>query len=166
MIDIKGKWRDNGPIDELFSSNPLHVGIIAFPKLPLFQNLSFLTEEYCQNGLSAKQIAAKTFSSKSSVTAALHKAKIPVRTPHRHHGHISQPRYGDKVRNEKLVAHQAERRVIEAVMNLKSEGLSLRKIALVLDQMKIPTKEQGRKWHPEMIRRILSFPRTKDGTDN
>ena len=94
------------------------------------------------------------------MTAALHESGISVREPHLHHGHISQPRFGDKIRKEKVVPHQTEQRVIAAAMSLKAEGLSLRKIAAVLDQMKIPTKEQGRKWHPEMVRRVLEHRKT------
>jgi hypothetical protein len=37
---------------------------------------------------------------------------------------------------------------------MKSEGLSLRAIARCLDQMKVPTKMKGKKWHPEMVERI------------
>ena len=49
-----------------------------------------------------------------------------------------------------------EGEVIAIIEQLRSEGLTLRKIAEVLTRiMKIPTKAKGRKWHPEMIQRIL-----------
>ncbi|MBT4792006.1 MAG: hypothetical protein HON90_10575, partial [Halobacteriovoraceae bacterium] len=35
--------------------------------------------------------------------------------------------------------------------------LSLRAIARCLDEMKVPTKQRGKKWHPEMVRRILDL---------
>lgn len=89
------------------------------------------------------------------MTAALAKFDIPAREPHLPHGHPSQPKFGEKIRKGKAVIHVVEQRVIETVWKLKEEGLSLRKIAEVLDQMKIPTKERGKKWHPEIVRRIL-----------
>jgi hypothetical protein len=45
--------------------------------------------------------------------------------------------------------------VVDSIKQMKIEGLSLRAIARCLDQMKIPTKLKGKKWHPEMIKRIL-----------
>lgn len=38
---------------------------------------------------------------------------------------------------------------------MRDEGLSLRAIARCHDEMKVPTKNRGVKWHPEMIRRII-----------
>lgn len=36
------------------------------------------------------------------------------------------------------------------------EGLSIRQIAKNLSTMGVPTKCNGQKWHPEMIKRLLS----------
>lgn len=51
--------------------------------------------------------------------------------------------------------HKTEQRVIDAIRQMKDEGLSLRAIARCLDGMKVPTKNRGKKWHPEMVKRIL-----------
>ena len=71
------------------------------------------------------------------------------------HGHPAQPKFGEKIRKGKAVPHQVEQRVVETVKKLRAEGLTLRKIAEILDEMKVPTKQRGKKWHPEMIKRIL-----------
>lgn len=107
-------------------------------------------------GLSARQIASEIFSSKSAVTAALARYQIPPREPHKPHGHPSQPKYGAKVRKGKVIEHTAEKRVVETVKMLKAEGMSLRRIAAILDHMKIPTKCRGKGWHPEMVKRVLA----------
>jgi len=65
-------------------------------------------------------------------------------------------RFEDKIRKGKAVDHKAEKRVVETVKMLKADGMSLRKIAKILDQMKIPTKCRGKSWHPEMVKRVLN----------
>jgi hypothetical protein len=44
---------------------------------------------------------------------------------------------------------------VNSIKQMKAEGLSLRAIARCLDLMKVPTKMRGKKWHPEMVKRIL-----------
>ncbi|MBI2601868.1 MAG: recombinase family protein [Deltaproteobacteria bacterium] len=122
---------------------------------PLYKNKFFLTQKYVHEGYSAGQIAQAIFSSKSAVTAALARFEIPIREAHLHHGHPSQAKFGEKIRKGTAVVHLVEQRVVDTVKNLKAEGLSRRKIAEILDQMKVPTKQRGKKWHPEMVKRIL-----------
>jgi Recombinase len=55
----------------------------------------------------------------------------------------------------KLVTHLAERRVIEAVLDMRRQNLSLRQIADFLTKIGVPTKKRGVKWHPEMVKRLL-----------
>lgn len=83
------------------------------------------------------------------------RADIPLRVKSNHHGRPAQPKFGRKVIQGKEGEHKIEQRVVEAINQMKMEGLSLRAIARCLDQMKIPTKMKGKKWHPEMIKRIL-----------
>ncbi len=81
---------------------------------------------------------------------------IPIRSPHSHHGNPSQPRFGEKLRKGKAVTHMAEKRVVKAVIEMRNDGLSLRQIAAYLDKIGVPTKKQGKKWHPEMVKRIIT----------
>lgn len=57
----------------------------------------------------------------------------------------------------KTVPHQVERRVIEAVLELRKQGLSLRQIGRFLSKVGVPTKRRGVSWHPEMVKRVLSY---------
>ncbi len=94
-------------------------------------------------------------SSKETVRKEILKANIEIRGKSHHHGNPSQVKYGQRFNKEKLVENKTEQRTIDAVRRMKGEGLSLRAIARCLDDMKIPTKNRGKKWHPEMVKRIL-----------
>ncbi|MEZ4750363.1 MAG: recombinase family protein [Bdellovibrionota bacterium] len=106
-------------------------------------------------GLSLAQIAAEIFSSKEAVRAALKRFNIPSREPHKPHSRPSQPRYGKQIRSGKVSPHLAELQMIQTIMELRRQGLTLRKIAEVLTSMGVPTKKRGKSWHPQMIKRIL-----------
>jgi hypothetical protein len=45
--------------------------------------------------------------------------------------------------------------VIEAIQNMRQNGISLRQIAKFLTNIGVPTKKRGVSWHPEMVKRIL-----------
>jgi hypothetical protein len=64
-------------------------------------------------------------------------------------------KFGQRVIKGTITGHKAEQRVVDSVRQMKAEGLSLRAIARCLNQMKVPTKMRGKKWHPEMVKRIL-----------
>ncbi len=83
------------------------------------------------------------------------KADIPLREACDPHGRQSQPRYGERRLNGRVVAYQAEQKVVTAVRQMREQGLSLRQIAKNLSAMGIPTKCSGQKWHPEIVRRLL-----------
>ena len=115
----------------------------------------FLNDLYTPKRLSAAQIAKEFSSSKSSVLKALRHFEIPIREPHLPHGRHSQTRYGERRLKEKTTPFKKEERVIKTIKELAKEGLSYRRICELLTSMRIPTKHKRRKWHPEMIRRIL-----------
>lgn len=94
-----------------------------------------------------------------AVLDALYDFEIPIREQHYHHGHPSQPRYGQRYHNNFLDKYKVEQRIIVVIKDLHEQGFSLRKIARILNDMKIPTKCHGKGWHPEMVRRVL------EGTD-
>ncbi len=80
---------------------------------------------------------------------------VEFREHGQHHGRPAQVRYGQKIRCGRTESHLGELRVIKAVMEMQEGGLSLRKIAKVLTNFKVPTKCRGKKWHPQMIKRIV-----------
>ncbi len=132
-----------------------------------------IREKYEQEGLSIAQISSQILCSKDAVRHALKAEGVVIREPGKHHGHPSQPKYGDHYRNGKLIRHLGETRVRRTVLEMKEAGLSLRQIAKFLDQIGVPTKCRGKKWHPEMVKRILLAtdqsdfePETKGGMES
>lgn len=107
-------------------------------------------------GKSLRQIATDTVSSKECVRAALRRNNIPLRERGQYHGNPAQFKYGMKRKSGKEIEHKSEARVGLVVRQMQEEGLSLRGIARFLDQMKVPTKNRGKKWHPEMVRRLAN----------
>lgn len=130
--------------------------ISTIQHIPLYKGKSFLTRKYLEEGLSIAQIAALCFASKEAVRSQLIAFDIPLREPHKPHGRPAQPRYGEKVVKDQLVSHQAEQRAVDAILEMSAQGLSLRQISKVLNQMKVPTKCRGKSWHPEMVKRIIT----------
>jgi hypothetical protein len=139
------------------------LGITRFYVTPLFKNKFFLHQKYVVEGLSVRQIAREIFSSKMAVLDALIRFGIPIREPHHHHGNPSQPRFGKRFRKKFLVDDKVEQRVILVVQELRTQGFSLRKIAKILNDMRVATKCDAKSWHPEMIRRIIDNIDSTDG---
>jgi hypothetical protein len=114
-------------------------------------------QKYIEDGLSIRQIAALVVSSKEAVRTEILRHGISLREKSQHHGRPAQAKFGQRVIKDQLVNNKAEQRVVDSIRQMRAEGLSLRAIARCLDQMKVPTKSQGKKWHPEMIKRILGL---------
>lgn len=83
-------------------------------------------------------------------------AGILLRKVNKPHGRQSQPKYGERRVNGAVVEYKQEQKVISAVKQMQELGLSLRQIAQYLSTMGVPTKCDGKKWHPEMVKRILN----------
>ena len=153
---MKGKWRANRPEVETFPPNEEITDIIGFSPVPLYKDKSFLHQKYVTEGLSTAQIASQIFSSKAAIRENLIRFEIPLRDAHLSHGRPAQPKFGEKVRQGRVVTHLAEKRVIEAVLDMRRNGMSLRQIAKFLTKIGIPTKRRGVAWHPEMVKRLLT----------
>jgi Recombinase len=139
-----------------FSSQGEISDFIEFRYIPLYRDRSFLHQKYMVEGLSIDQISKLIFSSKEAVRRGLLKVGIPLREPHKPHRNPSQPRYGQrKVRGRPVVKHAGEERVINAILDMRAQGLSLRQIASFLSKIGVPTKRKSNAWHPEMVARIL-----------
>lgn len=139
---------------QFFSSTPYLIDFITFSTPLPYKDPSFLHQKYVVEGLSASQIAAETFSSKPTILNYLKKFNIKTRRV----GVVTHKKniaYGKKIVGGKPADHKAEKKVIESIKEMYREGLSYRAIARVLNEMKIPTKQQGKGWHHENIRSIL-----------
>lgn len=162
------RWRASDDTFELFPPIRNPVDFIDFYHLPLFKDSSFLHDRYVIQGLSIAQISAEIGSSKEAVRLGLAKAGISVREPHLPHlGRESQPAYGKRRLRGKAAEAPVEQRVIKAIHDLKAQGLGLRGIAKALSQLGVSTKSKGKRWHPQMVKRILDraylpFPRIQE----
>jgi hypothetical protein len=155
-VRIKSEWRAIGNSCEPFSSTEYPLDIIGFDAKPLYKDKCFLHEKYVLEGLSIAQISSQIFSSKEAVRENLIRFGISLREAHLPHGNPAQPKFGEKKRQGKLVTHLAEKRVIEAVIDMRKQHMSLRQIAKFLTKIGVPTKRRGVSWHPEMVKRLLS----------
>ena len=63
-----------------------------------------------------------------------------------------------------VVPNMAEKRVIKAIIEMREQGMTLRQVASCLDHIGVPTKKRGKKWHPEMVKRILSKNKSVEGS--
>jgi len=130
--------------------------MIDFIHTAPWRSKTFLEEKYVKNSRSIAQIAAETLSSKSTIRRALVEFKIHVREKGKPGLRPAQAPYGYRRLNGLLVPHLGEQRVIEAVKRMSSDGLSYRKICELLTGIGVPTKNRGKGWQPEMIRRLLA----------
>jgi hypothetical protein len=122
---------------------------------PLSKDKEFLQQKYCIEGLSLAQIAEGIGSSKEAVRGGLRSFGIGLRLQGQHHGHPSQPRFGTQIIKGRTAPHLGELRISQMVSRYHADGLSLRKIASMLNKQKIPTKTRRGSWHPEMVSRLL-----------
>jgi DNA-binding CsgD family transcriptional regulator len=118
---------------------------------------------YVIDGLSTRQIAAENFTSKEVIRTQLLRFGIPLRAPHKTGDRNASVRFGSRRRKGKLIENMVEFRVVKAIVDMDAQGLSLRQIAKFLGQVGVKTKQQGKGWHPETIRRILVRHHGKQG---
>lgn len=128
---------------------------IEFFARPRFKDKEFLHQKYCVEGLSLAQIAAEINSSKEAVRKGLRCAGIALRDRGQHHGHPSQQRYGVRIVRGQSIAHKSETQAIKAVLKLRSKGLSLRNIAIIMSRSQYYTKKRMKIWHSYIVSKIL-----------
>ena len=132
------------------------VEMIDFIHTPLWKSKTFLEEKYVKNGRSIAQIADETLSSRAAVRDALIGFQIPLREKGKPGLRPAQVPYGFRRSNGLLVPNLGEQRVIQSVKKISKEGLPYRKICDFLTSVGVPTKNRGKGWQPEMIRRLLN----------
>lgn len=140
----------------ILKTGPYVVDKIDFSVEGWWRSKTFLTEKYVNLGLSIRQIADETFSSREAVRAALYEFSIPLRRKGGDRLRPSQAPYGFRKVSGELIPHLGEQRVIQSIRKMSEDGLTYRQICNYLKAIGIPTKNRGsRGWQPEMIRRIL-----------
>ena len=135
---------------------PHLVDTIEFIHTPLWKDKNFLAQRYVTEGRSISQIAAETLSSKAAVRDALLEFGFKLKGQGKPGLRPSQLPYGYRMSDGLMVAHLGEQRVIASVKKMVNDGLSYRKVCEFLTSVGVPTKNKGKSWQPEMIRRLLS----------
>jgi hypothetical protein len=136
--------------------SPYLIDIIYFQHTFPWKSKTFLEEKYVKNGRSIAQIAEETLSSRAAIRDALVGFGIPLRKQGNPGLRPSQVPYGFRRSDGLLVPHLGEQRIIQSVRKMSNEGLSYRQICDFLTSVGVPTKNQGKGWQPEMIRRLLA----------
>lgn len=137
---------------------PLEVSdFIEFIHTKPYRDRDFLQQKYVVEGLSLDQIAEQIFSSKEAVISGLKRFSITLRKPSAPHGRLAQPRYGQKYRNGRITIERTEQRVIDTIISMQAQGMSLRQIAKTRSSLKMPTKFNGQAWHPQMVKQVLDY---------
>jgi hypothetical protein len=136
---------------------PPNISIISnIQHLPLYKSECFLRKKYLEEKLSARQIAAIVVSARSTVLKHLKGYQIPLRSEDEALLHNKgQLGYGERLVNGKVIIHKGELENIEKIKTLRGQGHSYWEIASIFNSMNIPTKNQGSRWHPTTVMKIL-----------
>jgi len=119
-------------------------------------NKAVLHHKYVVERRSMRQIAAEFASSKTAIRNALIAFDISGRKRWKNPYRLHNLPFGKILRKGKVVDYELEQKVIRSILKMHSDGLSNVTIARILTSMKIPTKRRRLKWHPELIRQILT----------
>lgn len=128
------------------------IDTIDLPPLKPTLSESFLKEKYLQEGLSSKEIAALTFSSRSTVTNYLKRYGIPLKklTRRTDGGH----RFGFRRYSGRSIQLKKEHEVINKIKLYRENGYSYQKIADLLNKQSIDTKMKKGFWYSKVVRQI------------
>ncbi len=137
-------------------SKPHLVEMIEFIHTEPWRSKTFLEEKYVKNGRPIAQIADEILSSRAAVRDALIEFGIQLKQQGKPGLRPAQVPYGYRRSDGRLTPHLGEQRVIQSVRKMSKDGLSYRKICDFLTSVSVPTKNQGKGWQPEMIRRLLT----------
>lgn len=105
-----------------------------------------------KEGLSSKEIAALTFSSRATITKRLKEYGIPLKTvTRRTNGPMV---YGYRKYGGRSIELKKEQEVIELIRSHRDSGYSYQKIADLLNEKRVVTKEGRNIWYSKVVRRI------------
>jgi hypothetical protein len=120
--------------------------------LPLVKQESFLRTKYETEGLSPKEIAALTFSSRSTIVKYLEAHRIALRDEDRFCGTLP---FGKRWKQRQVVLNARQQSAIDKAKEIRAQGLSFEKIANVMITMGVRTKMGKSKWYPKTVRDIV-----------
>ncbi|MBX2996290.1 MAG: recombinase family protein [Bdellovibrionaceae bacterium] len=110
------------------------------------------------------EIAALTVSSKKTVRRYLLHFGIPLR-PQDEVRPLKQERFGMRRVNGALVVNKAEATTLARMHALRNQGRSIREIVDILNDLKIPTRKRGAKWHVKTVFQCLKLVSMPNSTN-
>ena len=149
----------NGQENKLLVSPFELTEIIDFNYIPKFMDKEFLHDRYIKKKLTSDEIAAEICSSRSTVLKYLKEFGIPTRE----RSYVKRSKntaYGQEIKNFKTVEIESENRRIEDMKKLLDKGYSYRKIAEILNDLNVPTKQGKSLWDAKVIHQILNRNKT------
>jgi hypothetical protein len=117
---------------------------------------TFLHAQYVENRLSAEEVAALCFSSKSTILKHLKLAGIPIREPNPGVRRRRCLAYGQTMRARLVVIDEREARALGKMRDLRSKGFTYEAIAEVMNSMKVRTKTGRGRWHRKTVQAMLN----------
>ncbi|AYF45740.1 recombinase domain protein [Halobacteriovorax sp. BALOs_7] len=129
--------------------------IIDFFHEPEVLTKEFLHQKYVVEGLSCAEISRSVASSRTTILKRLKECNIELRPVGSNQKRKRGVGYGEKVEKRKLIEHKRESEAIQRMIALREKGFSYRKIAEVLNTMKVPTKTGKGKWHGKTVHQVL-----------
>jgi IS30 family transposase len=88
--------------------------------------MSSLLVDYEEKGLSLRQIAAQKVHSRTTIQKNLKRADVRLRAPGLNYGNPAQLKFGYKKREGKVIPHEGERLIAEAIKDFRADGLPYR----------------------------------------
>lgn len=109
-------------------------------------NNDYVHQEYVVEGLNMSQIARELFTSRQTIRARLLKMGVELRSKIDQVQNQKHTKFGHKRARGKTLRNKSEERVSHAITEMREKGLSFQAIADVLNEMRTPTKQQGKRW--------------------
>ena len=143
--------------DPILNQIPVQEFVIesSIYKPNILENKDYLYEKYVVEGLNLCELARETDTRRTTLRSRLIKHGIPLRSQVDQKKLQAHNKYGNHKRKGQTTEKKVGQKTIDAIFEMKKNGMSLRSIAKTLDQLKIPTKAKGKKWQYEMVRQIL-----------
>ena len=115
----------------------------------------YVHQKYVIEGLNMSQIARELFTSRQTIRSRLLKMGVELRSNIDQVQNQKHTKYGYRRIKGETIRHKTESRTATVIYEMREKGLSFQAIADILSEMKIPTKQKGRKWTRGMIRNIF-----------
>lgn len=130
--------------------------IIDFFHEPEVLSKEFLYQKYVVEGLSCAEISRSVASSRTTILKRLKEYNIELRPVGSNQKRKRGVGYGERLEKRRLIEHKRETEAIQKMCELRDKGFSYRKIAEVLNTMKVQTKTGRGKWHGKTVHQILT----------